>query len=621
MALTSSADLSSGTVIGNRFEIVDELGGSSALGPLYRCRDQQSGDDVSLRLLAPRLCRSEVVVEKLRSETRTASELSHKNLVRALGMGRAGTHRFVAAEWIEGNSLRQLLERKRRAGRMFSYKSVYNILAHVCNALRHLHQKMPHTLPGPGAIFVSDIGRVKLGRIGLLNALPTESLLQLSDAYALAPELRHTPAEHSPAADIYTLGILLEEMLTGRRPDEQAAEAVDALPSPLRAVISCCTDRDPGSRFADPQQLKAAFYAALQRLDQTGGPPAPPREVDDFEPSTEVSDRDAAPAASAPIVRQASPAPRQPTTGRPVEPPPRPVTDPAVPKGAENVEALLAIADGDTDQRYLVQKSGVDFGPYTMGNLKRALQKGDISGDDLLIDQETGQRVILRHYPVLTEFIRHAEHQLAAQKQQALAFESKARDRRRRTVLMTVLTVAVLLLAGGGVILALHLTKKPSVKERIVYRDRQALPTLKGIDVQWRAEPADQAKHRRLLTKRRRKRGGSASDPSEHVTRLGDATKAGGDELLSQSAVEKVMQSNFSKLTGCVQSEWRRNRALDTVEIVFGIAGTGNVKSVKVNDKNSGPFHGCIAKRMATIGFPKFDGTLTWARFSMRLKR
>ena len=63
----------------------------------------------------------------------------------------------------------------------------------------------------------------------------------------------------------------------------------------------------------------------------------------------------------------------------------------------------------------------------------------------------------------------------------------------------------------------------------------------------------------------------------EDVTYLGDASKGGGDELLSQKAVQSVMRSNFSKLTGCVQQEWRRNRGLRGVNIDFGVQGSGQV--------------------------------------------
>ena len=96
---------------------------------------------------------------------------------------------------------------------------------------------------------------------------------------------------------------------------------------------------------------------------------------------------------------------------------------------------------------------------------------------------------------------------------------------------------------------------------------------------------------------------------------------SGGDELLSQSVVQRVMRQNFGKITPCVMSEYRRNASLTSVIIAFGIKGSGNVGSVAVNGKTSGPFHSCVARRMRRISFPKFDGSLTRASFSMSLKR
>lgn len=96
-------------------------------------------------------------------------------------------------------------------------------------------------------------------------------------------------------------------------------------------------------------------------------------------------------------------------------------------------------------------------------------------------------------------------------------------------------------------------------------------------------------------------------------------SKEGGDALLTQRAVQRVMAQNFPKLKGCVIQAVRANPGLKAVLIEFGIRGTGSVKSVKVNGYSAGAFHSCISRKMRTISFPKFDGQLTRASFSMNL--
>jgi hypothetical protein len=163
--------------------------------------------------------------------------------------------------------------------------------------------------------------------------------------------------------------------------------------------------------------------------------------------------------------------------------------------------------------------------------------------------------------------------------------------------------------------------RKTETREKIVYRDKkgQDLESLiKGIDITWKKEPEDQATRRRkYAVKRRGKTGPSSTDD---VTYLGDANKDGGDALLTTAAVQRVMQSNFNKLTPCMYEELRRNSSLRQVNIDFGIRGSGKVDRVVVNNQQSGPFVGCILTRMQRIQFPSFDGTMTRASFSMSLK-
>ena len=191
-------------------------------------------------------------------------------------------------------------------------------------------------------------------------------------------------------------------------------------------------------------------------------------------------------------------------------------------------------------------------------------------------------------------------------------------DRRRRAILLGVVFGCLAILAAGGAITAYYLTKEPETRERIVYRERDNLgKLLKGIDITWKKESAEQVKKRRLRRKRKRR---PAEKRGDDVTRLGDVTKEGGDELLDQKKVQNVMASSFPKLKGCVVQAARRNPSLRKVLIEFGVRGTGRVSSVKVNGKPGGPFQACIFARMKRIRFPSFDGQLTRASFSMNLQ-
>ncbi len=622
-----------GTLIGGRFQIEAQMGGGG-LGQLYRSLDLKTQKPIAIRILAPDLADDESTLERLREQVKIASALQHKNIASTYGMGKEGALRYIAFEFIEGQSLRVLLDKKRSSGRTFSLKGAYNVLAHVCNALGHAHETIVHGLPGPGATLINKVGRVKLCEFGLVRALApgSEALERVADRYCVAPEVLEDPGGAGPSSDLYCLGVVLHELLTGRTPAPglpPPSALIAGLPPDVDEVIARCLHPDPYQRFGDAQQLKAAFYASVQGaneqaevegvLDAASAAPAP---------------RPAA-AAAAPSKRPSQPHPQQPavqaSAPKPIATGPTDVPTPSAPEPRPqpaaaqtrrlSVEEYIAKARSDTAERWLIQKDRLDFGPFCLADLMTQMSKGQFGGDDVVLDQDTGERARIRTHPIFRDFCavveRHLEAKHAAQAEEV----QQKQDKRRRTVIILTVTIGLVLLGAGGAVAAYFLTRKPQIQERLVYRDKkgQDLESLiKGIDITWKKEPEDQAARRRKYgVKRRGKTGPSSNDD---VTYLGDATKEGGDALLTTAAVQRVMQSNFNKLTPCLYEEMRRNPSVRQVNIDFGIRGSGKVDRVVVNNQQGGPFVSCILSRMQRIQFPSFDGTLTRASFSMGLK-
>jgi serine/threonine protein kinase len=668
--------LSSGTLIGGRFE-VSSLLGTGGLGELYQALDQKTQKPVAIRILAGELARSEAAMEQLRNQVKLASGLSHKNAARVFGMGKEGSYRYIASEFIDGNSLRQLVERKRRTGKTFSLKGAYNVIAHVCNALETAHQSMVHGLPGLGSILINRSGRVKLADFGLVRAITPNSgvIDQLTDSYAMAPEMRVDPAAAGPAADVFTLGVVLYELLTGQppaSPPEPMGNLVAGVPIEVEEVVTRCLQTDPAARFANAQEVKAALYSAIkatgelddQPAERAGGldplrtasdivPPSAPSLATSSQPSAAQNPPVAAvtpeiPASkgrSGPVVPATKPAPaaQQPAPQPAPAPKRAPRANPldasmAAPSPAASnplagqvgpaagasmqlrVEDLLAANDDDAEV-WLIQKDRLDFGPFSLGEVKRQLHQREFSPDDIIVDQESGQRGPIRKNPQLAEFVRVLERQLQAQDAEKNQQEASRREGRRRTVLITIITVSIFVLGGGGFAVWYFLLRKPpEAKERIVYRDRPGAKL--NIQVAFHKEDADQAKKRRKWKRRRKRkrRHGSSGGSASNITRLGDASKSGGDALLSQTVIQNVMARNLRKLTGCVQKEYRRNPSLRRVKIDFGVKGSGMVSYSKVNGMSAGPFHACVAGGMRAIRFPKYDGAMTRASFTMTLR-
>src|SRR5439155_8868703 len=140
-----------------------------------------------------------------------------------------------------GVSLKQMLERKLKGGRGFSLKGAYNVAAHVCNALEYAHGAQIHGLLSAETVVVNPAGRVKVTDFGLGRALaPLERFraqLPPSARACVDPELARAPESADRRADVYSLGVLLFELLTGQTPADHrgASEIHPGLPRALDA--------------------------------------------------------------------------------------------------------------------------------------------------------------------------------------------------------------------------------------------------------------------------------------------------------------------------------------------------------------------------------------------------
>ena len=101
---------------------------------------------------------------------------------------------------------------------------------------------------------------------------------------------------------------------------------------------------------------------------------------------------------------------------------------------------------------------------------------------------------------------------------------------------------------------------------------------------------------------------------------LGDATRGGGDAVLDEGAIQRVMMGGYRQLIPCVMQERGRNPALYDVNLEFVVLGSGKVSAAKVNGQRGTPFASCIEGRLKGIKFPSFDGTKTIASWSMSIR-
>jgi tRNA A-37 threonylcarbamoyl transferase component Bud32 len=200
-----------------------ELIGAGGMGAVYKARQPQLDRFVALKILSHDLAGDPSFVERFNREARVLARLSHPNIVGIHDFGTAGPYCFLTMELVDGVNLRQAMQ----AGR-FTPTEALEMVQHLCSALKFAHEEgILHRDIKPENILIDSKGRVKIADFGIAKLVGDDReqdftlTLQgsvLGSPHYMAPEQIETPGDVDQRADIYSLGVVLYEMLTGGLP-------------------------------------------------------------------------------------------------------------------------------------------------------------------------------------------------------------------------------------------------------------------------------------------------------------------------------------------------------------------------------------------------------------------
>jgi len=262
-----------------------EVAGRGGMGTIYKARQPQLDRLVALKILSPELGRDPAFAQRFAREAQALAKLNHSNIVGIFDFGQAGGFYYFLMEYVDGVTLRQLIEQK-----LIHPEEAQRIVIEICHALQYAHEEgLVHLDIKPSNILLDKKGRVKIADFGLARLIGRKDrgasggdgpAIMGTPPY-MAPELVEKPRKVDGRADIYALGVVFYEMLTGEVPPENfVPPSIKAHVDPrLDAVVARALARQPRRRYSDAGELRAAVERITGRYQNLPGdvPRRPPR--------------------------------------------------------------------------------------------------------------------------------------------------------------------------------------------------------------------------------------------------------------------------------------------------------------------------------------------------------
>jgi serine/threonine protein kinase len=264
------------TALHQRYDVLSEAGHGS-MGNVYKARDRETGEIVALKLLKPEIASDQAMMERFKNELLFARKITHKNVCRVHEFNRMGPIAYTSMEFVEGESLRSVLN---RFGGLPIRKAV-NAAQQICWGLEEAHaQGIVHRDLKPENVMIDGQGNVKIMDFGIARSMEAATRLTGSmvgtPAYMAPEQVSGKPVDYR--TDIYSLGLMLYEMFTGV-PAFQADTPVAAalkqirempplpheidptIPLPIERAILKCLEKEPAKRFQSVAELEKALTA------------------------------------------------------------------------------------------------------------------------------------------------------------------------------------------------------------------------------------------------------------------------------------------------------------------------------------------------------------------------
>ncbi len=280
-----ASELERGAIFAGRYEVIEELG-KGGMGRVYKAFDRKVKEVVALKLIRPEISADEKAIERFNAELRLARKISHRHVCRMYDLGEEGPSHFITMEYVPGEDLKRFIK---RSGQLTVGKSV-SIAKQICEGLAEAHQLgIIHRDLKPQNIMIDSEGNTRIMDFGIArflegDGLTTQGMLIGTPDY-MSPEQAELE-DVDRRSDIYALGVILFEMVTGRVPFEGKTPLSIAMkhksqpppdprelniqvPEELSQTILTCLEKEKERRYQSAEDLLADLENIAEGLPTT----------------------------------------------------------------------------------------------------------------------------------------------------------------------------------------------------------------------------------------------------------------------------------------------------------------------------------------------------------------